>query len=93
MIYEIQTFLVMVVGGIVVSGLYDIYRGLWLARYQRSWLKHLGDMIFSILASIIVIILLFYSNWGKIRLYVFIGLGIGIITYYKLIKAVCSHFH
>ncbi len=92
MIHEIQTFLIMVIGGISISVLYDIYRWIWLAKFQRSWLKHLGDFVFSFIASILVIVLLFYSNWGELRLYVFIGLGIGIITYYKLIKAACGHF-
>ncbi|AZR74597.1 hypothetical protein BBF96_15175 [Anoxybacter fermentans] len=93
MLLEIKSFLIMIAGGFAISILYDIYRWLWLAKYQRSWLKHVGDLIFSLLATIIVIGLLLYSNWGELRLYIFFGLGIGIFIYFKITRVIFAYFH
>lgn len=92
MVDEIRTFLIMFGGGIIVSGLYDFYRWLWLRKHWRGIGKHLGDVFFVLLATVILIGLLFFSNWGELRSYVFFGLGIGILFYFKAIKGIFHRF-
>lgn len=87
---EIRAFLIMVGAGFIIGLLYDIYRWVWLAKHPRSWHKDLGDLIFSLFASTIAITLLFYSNWGQLRFYIFIGMGLGIILYIKVVKGIIT---
>ena len=76
----------MLFGGIIVGLLYDLYRKLWLRKYLRSWKKHAGDLLFSLFVSIFLIALFFYSNWGELRSYIFLGVVIGIFLYFKIKK-------
>lgn len=92
MVAEIRTFLIMLGGGIAVSGLYDLYRWLWLRKHWRGIGKHLGDGVFVLFAGVVLVGLLFFSNWGELRSYVFFGLGIGILFYFKIIKAIFHRF-
>lgn len=92
MLMEVKTFLLLFGGGFLVSGLYDLYRQLWFSKHQRDWKKDLGDILFSLVASVLIIALLFYSNWAELRSYVFLGLGIGIITYFKVVHLILTRF-
>lgn len=92
MVAEIRTFLTMLSGGLVVSGLYDLYRWLWLRKHRRGWGKHLGDLAFMLIVTGFLITLLFLSNWGELRSYVFLGLGIGMLCYFKIIKVIIKRF-
>ncbi len=89
---EIRTFLIMLVGGLIIGIFYDLYRSLWLKRHNRNWRKHIGDITFSLLASGLILSLLFYSNWVELRLYIFFGIGFGIFTYFKVIKLMINYF-
>lgn len=92
MLMEIKTFLMLLAGGFFVSALYDLYRQLWFAKHRRSWTKHIGDIVFSLIASALIVMLLFYTNWCELRSYVFIGLALGIFTYYKVVNAILAYF-
>lgn len=88
---EFDVFLVLLAGGFLISALYDLYRRVWFKRHQRNWTKHLGDALFCLGSSTLIVSILFYSNWGELRSYVFLGLGLGMLLYFKVVKVILTH--
>lgn len=88
----LDTFLTLFGGGFLVSALYDVYRHFWYSKHRLSWVKHIGDALFCLCAAVTIISVLFYANWGELRLYVFLGLGCGIFTYFKVVKLILLVF-
>lgn len=82
---QFYTFSLMVLTGIVLGLAFDAYRvfrGVTGAR--GGILSHVGDLLFWAVATILVTIALWQGNWGELRLYVFLGLGLGLVIYYWL---------
>lgn len=78
---QLYIFLKLTLGGIFIGFIYDLYR---LFRYfinPKKIATIIGDTIFFILVSIIVLFFLFYSNWAELRWYVFLGFLVGGILY------------
>lgn len=78
---QFYIFLKLTLGGIFIGFIYDLYR---LFRYfinPKKIATIIGDTIFFILVSIIVLFFLFYSNWAELRWYVFLGFLVGGILY------------
>lgn len=73
-------------GGLIIGFIYDLYR---IFRYffkPKKVATFIEDLIFWIIVSVIALIILFYSNWGEIRGYVFLGFISGAILYSKLLS-------
>ncbi|MFZ5945265.1 MAG: spore cortex biosynthesis protein YabQ [Bacillota bacterium] len=80
---QIFAFAVTICIGILGGMLFDIYRvfrGLWKPKKIGTFI---GDLIFWLLLTCMVFLLLLFGNWGEIRIYVFIGIGIGCWFYLK----------
>jgi spore cortex biosynthesis protein YabQ len=69
--------------GIVLGGLFDCYRVLRGTFNPRILITWFTDLLYWLVATAIVFIALVFSNWGELRLYVFIGILGGLGLYYN----------
>lgn len=89
---EIQwlTIAVMLGAGAGMGVLFDSYRV--ISDYYKfpRWSLSILDMLYWLASAIIVFRLLYLSNFGEVRGYVFIGLAIGVVTYGLFISQIYS---
>ncbi|NLM45556.1 MAG: hypothetical protein GX200_01960 [Firmicutes bacterium] len=78
---QLQTLAVTVALGFFIGASYDVF-GVFrqFVRPGRS-LQAVLDFLYCLLMSMIVFLVLLGQNWGEIRAYVFLGLGIGVLLY------------
>lgn len=80
------TMAVMLLSGLGMGTVFDGYRVLSNElRFPRWWLPVL-DVIYWMAAALVVFRVLYASNNGEVRAYVFIGLAAGIVIYYLLLS-------
>jgi spore cortex biosynthesis protein YabQ len=77
------------IGAMMLSGLamglaFDVYRVACHRFSARRWTLPGLDLIYWALATLLVFRVLLDSNAGEVRLYVFLGIGIGITGYFGL---------
>lgn len=78
---QVSTFAVTVILGLAIGLSYDTLRALkGIVRISRST-QFVIDFCYWLLMTILVFVALLASNWGEVRLYVFIGIGIGGMFY------------
>lgn len=80
---QIKYFLNTVAIGLIIGIIFDFYRAMRFLIRPRKWTTDLLDIIISILFTSISFLLLLFSNWGEVRLYVFLGIGLGIVVYIR----------
>lgn len=78
---QIYCFFIFIVVGIVISILFDIFRILRKVFKTPDIVTYIEDIIFGVLAGIIIIYSIFKFNNGEIRSYLFVGILIGILSY------------
>ncbi len=81
---QLQYFFWTVTVGFAIAFSFDFYRALRVFLKPPRWAVHLCDLFFWILATIVGYLMLLGINWGEVRLYVLIGIGIGAYIYYGL---------
>lgn len=79
---QFVTLGMMSAGGLALGVLFDLYRVLAGQLKVPSWLKAVLDLLYWFIGTLIVFGLLYESNWGEVRPFIFLGLGIGIIFYF-----------
>ncbi|HZJ56706.1 MAG TPA: spore cortex biosynthesis protein YabQ [Clostridia bacterium] len=70
-------FLATVYGGMLLGIVYDVYRAFRMIIKPGRWFVAVLDLSFWILAVLLSFFMLFKVNGGEIRLFTFIGLGMG----------------
>lgn len=84
---QIFTFAVAVSYGFFIGVVLDFYRSFF--RYKKSvnyYVVNLLDVFLWILLTILFLFILLSSNWGEVRAYIFLALGIGVLIYYVLLS-------
>jgi len=74
-------FLCAIVGGIVIAFIYDIFRVKRKAVKTSAIVIYVEDLVFWLIVVAVMFAVLFFSNEGEIRGYIFIGTILGIILY------------
>ena len=74
-------FLIFIINGIIIGLLFDFFRILRKSFKTTDIVTYIEDIIFWILTGLIVLYSIFTFNNGEIRLFMFIAIGIGSITY------------
>ncbi|MFL0252130.1 spore cortex biosynthesis protein YabQ [Clostridium neuense] len=74
------------IAGIVVAGLFDLYRVIRNIKKVGRILVFIQDIIFLILCALIVFAFLLYTNEAYINIYVYAFMILGIIFYAKVIS-------
>lgn len=78
---QLTNFIYFILTGITLSIVFDIFRILRRSFKTSDVLTNIEDVLFGVITGIILLSSIFLFNNGEIRLYIFIGMGIGILLY------------
>ena len=74
-------FIIFCATGILIGLIFDIFRIIRKLFKTPDFLTYIEDICFLIISGLILIYSIFIFNNGEIRLYMFIAISLGIITY------------
>ena len=83
---QLINFIYFVITGMLLSIVFDIFRILRRSFKTSDFVTNIEDVIFGIITGIIILSSIFLFNNGELRLYIFIGIGVGIIFYMLFIS-------
>ncbi len=78
---QLYSFFIFIIVGIIISIIFDIFRILRKTFKTPDIVTYIEDILFWILSGIIILGSIFIFNNGELRLYIFIGMMIGIVLY------------
>lgn len=78
---QLINFIYFIITGTLLSIAFDIFRVLRRSFKTSDIVTNIEDVIFGIITGIIILSSIFLFNNGELRLYIFIGISIGIILY------------
>lgn len=78
---QLRCLVAFAVTGISIGILFDVFRILRKSFKVTDWLTTIQDILFWIIAGIIILFSIFQFNNGEIRSYVFVGIAFGILIY------------
>ncbi|MCS7463195.1 spore cortex biosynthesis protein YabQ [Paenibacillus doosanensis] len=81
---QFVTMGMMLLGGLSLGGLFDLYRVLAGQLRAPRYAYYLLDIFFWCVGTLLVFKLLYMSNLGQVRMFIFIGLFIGVGVYFLL---------
>lgn len=80
-------FLIFTINGVVIGLLFDFFRILRKAFKTKDFITYLEDILFWILTGFILLYSIFTYNNGEIRLFMFLGVLLGIIIYMLFVSS------
>lgn len=83
---QFLTIFMMFCGGLLLGMLFDLIRVLSGKLRLPRWMLPIADIFYWIVATILVFRLLIYSNEGQVRVFIFLGILIGICFYFGLLS-------
>lgn len=83
---QLNSFLIFTLVGIIISVLFDIFRVLRKTFKTPDTVTYIEDILFWIMTGAIILSSIFLFNNGELRLYLFIGMSIGILLYMLFIS-------
>ena len=78
---QIYVFLIFIIDGILIGLLFDFFRILRKSFHTSNVTTYVEDIMFWILTGIIIMYTLYVVCGGEIRIYMFIGIFIGVCMY------------
>lgn len=81
---QFWTMFMMMCGGIIMGAIYDFFRLLHEQLKLPRWTIIPLDIIYWIVATILIFQLLYNSNQGQLRMFVYVGMVVGVLLYYFL---------
>ena len=83
-INQAYLFLIFVLDGFIIGLLFDFFRILRKTFKTSDIITYIQDILFWILTGLVVLYSIFIFNNGEMRIYIFLGILIGIILYVLL---------
>ncbi len=83
--FQSYVFLYAVYGGITIGILYDIYRVIRRKKRSDRLISSIWDAAFLISVLLVAVWVIYSSNYGDLRAYVFIGFTVGFYLYERLL--------
>ena len=80
-ISQMYLFLIFVANGILIGILFDFFRILRKSFKTKDIITYIEDLLFWILAGTSILYFIFVYNNGEIRLFMFLGIAIGLVLY------------
>ena len=74
-------FLVFSTTGVIIGVLFDIFRILRRTIKTSNIITYMEDVLFWILTGLLILYNIWYFNNGEIRIYMFLGIIIGVLIY------------
>lgn len=84
-----QVFILFISIGIIIGILLDIFRSIRKIIKTSDGITLIEDIIFITLSSILIIYGIIKLNNGEVRLFLFIGISLGILIYILTISDMC----
>jgi len=81
---QARIFLCSVAGGMLIAFIYDVFRIKRRAIKTSSIVIYFEDFIYWIIVSLVMFAVVYYSNEGEIRGYIFLGTLLGVVLYILL---------
>lgn len=81
---QVYLFLIFIVNGVIIGILFDFFRILRKSFKTKDGITYFEDLLFWILTGFSILYFIFVFNNGEIRLFMFLGIAVG-ITLYMLI--------
>lgn len=81
------TFFMMFSSGWALGILFDVYRVVSRSLRLSRWVMSVLDIVYWIAVTLFVFKILYYSNQGEVRFFVFLGLLLGTAFYFYFISA------
>lgn len=79
-------FMVSIVFGMMLFVLYDVIRGVRRVCIHTMLRVMIEDIVYGIMVAVISFRFLCTYNYGELRGFFFLGIGIGMIIYYKILS-------
>ncbi len=83
---QFYAFFIMLFCGLILGILFDIYRVSTRPLFRKRWILFIFDILYWIASTIVIFRMLYISNYGEIRLFVFLGLILGAWSYFRYIS-------
>ncbi|WP_416175676.1 spore cortex biosynthesis protein YabQ [Clostridium sp.] len=83
---QLRLIIFSLIAGILTGILFDIYRVIRGVTNLNKFVTFIEDILFWILAGMIVFIFLIYSNYAYTDMYVYLLILFGIYVYFKLVS-------
>ena len=83
---QLFNFVYFIITGMVLSIVFDIFRILRRSFKTSDFFTNIEDVMFGLITGIIILYSIFFFNNGGLRLYLFIGILVGIIIYMVFIS-------
>lgn len=75
-------FLIYLISGILIGVVFDFFRSLRKSIKTSNLFTYIEDILFWVIASSIIILTILKYNYGELRLYIFLGIGVGLTIYF-----------
>lgn len=90
---QLTSFIIFTIVGVIISIIFDIFRILRKTFKTPDIVTYIEDIIFWIATGLIILFSIFLFNNGELRLYIFIGIIIGIVLYMLFISIYFIRFN
>ena len=81
-------FLVFSLTGVIIGILFDFFRILRRTFKTSNFITYLEDVLFWILTGVLILYNIWYFNNGEIRIYMFLGIILGILIYMLTLSSI-----
>jgi spore cortex biosynthesis protein YabQ len=81
--HQFLTMALMIGCGLGLGVIFDIYRVLSDKLNLSRWVIAILDITYGLIAAVAVFRVLYYSNYGQLRFFIFVALILGVYLYYK----------
>lgn len=89
---QTYSFLMTIMAGGVIGFLFDLYRVIRSHFRSRQVATAMTDLVFWIVVTPTTFALLLASNWAELRLYVAIGIALGLLLYFQALSSIVIWF-
>ncbi|QGQ93696.1 spore cortex biosynthesis protein YabQ [Paenibacillus psychroresistens] len=90
--HQFLTMALMIGCGLGLGVFFDIYRVLTDKLKLSRWIISILDIMYGLIAAVAVFRVLYYSNYGQLRFFIFVALILGIYLYYKWFSKLVIQF-
>lgn len=73
-------------GGVCIAFIFDLFRALRLKAHTETFFSGIHDIVFWLIATVIMFFIIFFTNNGTLRLYQFFGAFSGAMIYFLLLS-------
>lgn len=82
--FQLYNFFIFIVLGLIIALIFDLFRILRKKFNTNNIITYIEDVLFWIISGFLIISAVFKFNNGELRLYLFLGILIGIVMYMLL---------